>query len=249
LLLQEIEVSLDTQKVVVLGGTSGIGLAGAAAALEQGAHVLIGGRDEQRLNAALERLGEGAEGAIVDAADREQLERFLAGAAPFEHLVLALGGGAGGGPIASLELAELRAGFDGKLFPHVSALQLALPHIQPAGSIVFVSAASAGAPYAGAAGLAAINGALEAMVPALAVELAPIRVNAVSPGVIDTPWWHGLPEAERAAAFAQYGSAALVGRVGAAEEIGQAIVSVLANRFITATVLTVDGGLRYRAAA
>jgi NAD(P)-dependent dehydrogenase (short-subunit alcohol dehydrogenase family) len=171
-------MSLERQRVVVLGGTSGIGLASAAAALEQGAEVLVGGRDEQRLSEALERLGDGAEGASVDATDRGSLERFLTDAGAFEHLVLALGGGAGGGPIASLELGELRAGFDGKLFPHVSALQLALPHIQPAGSIVFVSATSAGAPFAGAAGLAAINGALEAMVPALAVELAPIRVNA-----------------------------------------------------------------------
>jgi NAD(P)-dependent dehydrogenase (short-subunit alcohol dehydrogenase family) len=242
-------VSMDTQKVVILGGTSGIGLASAKAALEQGARVLIAGRDEQRLNAALEQLGDGAEGVSVDASDRAQLESFMADAGSFEHLVLALGGGAGGGPIASLELGELRAGFDGKFWPHMSALQLALPHIQPGGSVTFVSAASASAPFAGVAGLAAINGALEAMVPALAVELAPIRVNAVSPGVIDTPWWHGLPEAERAAVFAQYGSAAPVGRVGTAAEIGQAIVSVLANRFITGTVLTVDGGLRFRAAA
>jgi NAD(P)-dependent dehydrogenase (short-subunit alcohol dehydrogenase family) len=242
-------MTLQDQRVVVMGGTSGIGLATAKVACTFGAEVIITGRDEQKLQRAVAELGDGARGLPVDAAEREQLERVLTEIGQLDHLVLALGGAAGGGPIASLDLGELRAGFEGKFWPHLAALQVALPNIRSAGSVTVVSAGSAGAPYAGAAGLAAINGALSAMVPALAVELRPIRVNAVAPGVIDTPWWHGLPEEARNAVFSRYGAAAPVGRIGEPEDVAQAIISILSNRFITGTVLTVDGGLRFTAAA
>jgi NAD(P)-dependent dehydrogenase (short-subunit alcohol dehydrogenase family) len=242
-------MTLQNQRVVVMGGTSGIGLATAEAARACGAEVVITGRDEQKLRHALAELGYGADGVRVDAGERDQLERFFAGIGRLDHLVLALGGSAGGGPIALLDIGDLRAGFEGKFWPHVTALQLALPNIEPTGSVTLVSAGSAGAPYAGAAGLAAINGALSAMVPALAAELKPLRVNAVAPGVIDTPWWDGLPEEDRKALFARYGAAAPVGRVGTPEDIARAINSVMSNGFITGTVLTVDGGLRFTAAA
>jgi NAD(P)-dependent dehydrogenase (short-subunit alcohol dehydrogenase family) len=243
-------MTLQNQRVVVMGGTSGIGLATAKGARALGAEVIVTGRDEQKLRSAVAELGGGgARGARVDAVERDQLERFFGEIGRIDCLVLALSRSAGGGPIASLDLADLRAGFEGKFWPHLAALQVALPGIEPAGSVTFISAGSAGAPYAGAAGLAAINGALEAMVPALAVELKPIRVNAVSPGVIDTPWWNGLPEQDRKALFAQYGAASPVGRIGVPDDVARAIVSVISNGYITGTVLTVDGGLRFSAAA
>jgi NAD(P)-dependent dehydrogenase (short-subunit alcohol dehydrogenase family) len=241
-------MTLHDQTVVVIGGTSGIGLATAEAARALGANVVVTGRSEEKLAATRRELGAGAV-LQVDATERAQLDELVAGIDRIDHLVLAAGGASGAGPIASLDLDDLRAGFEGKVFPHLAALQAALPHLQSTGSVTFVSAGSAGAPYAGAAGLAAINGALSAMVPALAVELKPIRVNAVAPGVIDTPWWHVLSEADRKAVFDQYGAAAPAGRVGAAEDIAKAIVSLLSNGFITGTVLTVDGGLRFTAAA
>jgi NAD(P)-dependent dehydrogenase (short-subunit alcohol dehydrogenase family) len=242
-------MTLENQRIVVMGGTSGIGLATARSARALGAEVIITGRDEQKLRGSLAELGDGANGSRVDAGERDQLERFVTGIGRLDHLVLALGGSAGGGPVASLDLGDLRAGFEGKFWPHVTALQVALPSIESTGSVTFVSAGSAGAPYAGAAGLAAINGALSAMVPALAVELKPTRVNAVAPGVVDTPWWGGLAEQDRKALFSQYGAAAPVARVGRPEDVAQAITSVVANGFITGTVLTVDGGLRFTAAA
>jgi NAD(P)-dependent dehydrogenase (short-subunit alcohol dehydrogenase family) len=242
-------MTLQNQRVVVMGGTSGIGLATAKAARALGAEVIVTGRDEQKLGSAVAELGGGAGGSRVDATERDQLERFFGEIGRLDHLVLALSQSAGGGPFASLDLADLRAGFEGKFWPHLAALQVALPSIQHAGSVTFISAGSAGAPYAGAAGLAAINGALEAMVPALAVELKPIRVNAVSPGVIDTPWWHGLPEEDRKELFAQYGAASPVGRIGTPDDVAQAIISSISNGYITGTVLTVDGGLRFSAAA
>jgi NAD(P)-dependent dehydrogenase (short-subunit alcohol dehydrogenase family) len=242
-------MALQGQRVVVIGGTSGIGFETAKAARTLGAEVIVAGRDEHRLRRALAGLGDGVSGLRVDASDRKALERFFQRVPQLDHLVLAAGGAAGAGPITSLDLDELRAGFEAKLFPHLSALQLALPRLNDAGSVTFIASASPNAPYAGVAGLSAINGALEAIVPGLAVELKPIRVNAVSPGVIDTPWWSGLPEEDRKAVFSQYGAAAPVGRIGAPEEIARAIVAVASNGFITGTVLTIDGGLRYTVAA
>jgi NAD(P)-dependent dehydrogenase (short-subunit alcohol dehydrogenase family) len=242
-------MTLKNQRVVVVGGTSGIGLATARGAAALGADVVVTGRDERKLSAAADALGEGATAARVDAAEREQLEAFFRELGRLDHLVLAVGGAAGAGPAASLDLADLRAGFDGKFWPQLASLQAALPVTQPHGSITFVSAASAGSPAPGAAGLAAINGALEAMIPTLAVELKPIRVNAVSPGVIDTPWWDGVPEDDRSALFAQYAAAAPVGRIGTPDDVAQAIVSLITNGFVTGTVVTVDGGLMLSAAA
>jgi NAD(P)-dependent dehydrogenase (short-subunit alcohol dehydrogenase family) len=117
-----------------MGGTSGIGLATANAARALGAEVIVTGRDEQKLRSAVAELGGGAGGVRVDAVERDQLERFFGEIGRIDHLVLALSRSAGGGPIASLDLADLRAGFEGKFWPHLAALQVALPSIQPAGS-------------------------------------------------------------------------------------------------------------------
>src|ERR671931_527145 len=130
--LLEVDMTLQDQRVVVMGGTSGIGLATAKAACTFGAEVIITGRDEQKLQRAVAELGDGARGLPVDAAEREQLERVLTEIGQLDHLVLALGGAAGGGPIASLDLGELRAGFEGKFWPHLAALQVALPNIRSA---------------------------------------------------------------------------------------------------------------------
>jgi NAD(P)-dependent dehydrogenase (short-subunit alcohol dehydrogenase family) len=149
------------------------------------------------------------------------------------------------GAFATLDLADLRAGFEGKYWPQIVALQAALPSLHPAGTITLITAGSSGAAFPGTAGLAAINGALEAMVPVLAVELAPRRVNAVSPGVIDTPWWAGLSPETRAAMFAQYAAKAPAGRVGRAEDVADAVRFLVNNTFTTGNVLKVDGGARF----
>ncbi|MGW0658152.1 SDR family oxidoreductase [Streptodolium elevatio] len=147
-----------------------------------------------------------------------------------------------GRPFADLDLAELAAGFDGKFWPYVRILQAALPTLRKDGSVTFITAASARAAFPGTAGLAAINGALEAMVPPLAAELAPLRVNAVSPGGVDTPWWSRVPEAQRTAFFEGLAATTPVGRVGQAAEIGEAVYALAANGFVSGVVLDVTGG-------
>jgi NAD(P)-dependent dehydrogenase (short-subunit alcohol dehydrogenase family) len=161
-----------------------------------------------------------------------------------DHLVLSVSAGpAGAGPIRTLQLDSLRAGFEGKFWPFIVALQAAIPHIQPGGSITFVSAASAGASLVGTAGFAAINGAINSMVPGLAVELSPIRVNAVAPGLVETRFWDALPERERSATLRQYASATPLGRNASPSDIAQAILSMVTHTFVTGVVLPVDGGL------
>jgi NAD(P)-dependent dehydrogenase (short-subunit alcohol dehydrogenase family) len=237
--------ALTDQHVVVLGGTSGIGLATAEAAVATGARVTVTGRDRTRLDKAAAQLGDHAAAHQVDATDPAALRDFFTGLGSLDHLVLALSGSSGMGPFAALDLAQLRAGFEGKLFPHVAAAQAALPTLAETGSVTFISAVSARTAAPGAAGLAAINGAIEAMVPTLAVELAPRRVNAVSPGVVDTPWWSGMPEADRQALFQQYAERSPVRKVGRPTDVARAVLSVVDNDFMTGVVLEVDGGLRY----
>jgi NAD(P)-dependent dehydrogenase (short-subunit alcohol dehydrogenase family) len=234
------------KRAAVIGASSGIGRATTELLAGQGYSVLAVGRDAAKLRDLSESLAAGGSEVTVRQADAASsaIARVLEEFAPISHLVLTLSSSHGGGPLATLDLAELRAGFDGKFWPHVATLRAALPFLSRGGSVTFVTACSAGASLPGTAGLAAINGALEAMVPVLAVELAPTRVNAVSPGVIDTAWWATFPEDVRAQAFRDYAQAAPAGRIGQAAEVAEAIRFVLESAFVTGSVLSIDGGLR-----
>ena len=234
------------QRAVILGGTSGIGLATAEALAASGAEVIIAGRDRTRLEAALKGLGGKARGDVVDAGDRNALEALFRRFGRFHHLVLTVSGAAGAGLFRELKLDTLRGGFEAKFWPHLTAAQAALPHLESNGSILFVTAASAGNTIPGTAGLAAINGALEMMVPILAAELKPLRVNAVSPGVVDTPWWDHLPAEQRAGILADIAGSTPVGRPGLPQEIAEAITFLLGSAFTTGEILHCDGGVRLR---
>ncbi|MYW04983.1 SDR family oxidoreductase [Streptomyces sp. SID3343] len=226
-----------------MGGSSGIGEATASVLAADGAEVVVTGRDQARLDAAVGRIGGTTTGRRVDGADPARVAEFFAASTrPIDHLVLALSGASGSGPIAGLDLEQLAAGFDGKFWPFLRILQAALPHLAPDASVTFVTAASARAAFPGTAGLAAINGALEAMVPPLAVELAPIRVNAVSPGVVDTPWWNNVPAEQRTELFAGISATTPVGRVGRAEDVADVIRLLVGNGFMSGTVVECTGG-------
>jgi NAD(P)-dependent dehydrogenase (short-subunit alcohol dehydrogenase family) len=236
-------MSFDGQRVVIIGASAGIGEATAKAFAAQGAAVIITGRSKERLDQAAQRIGLPVQVAELNATDRAALDAFFAASGPIDHLVLAASPGAvGAGPIADLDESALRQAFDGKFFAHVKAIQAALPRLRAGGSVTIISAVSARVALAGTVALAAANGALEAIVRPLAVELAPIRVNAVSPGVIDTPWWDGMPDDQRRAYFDAMAAATPVRRVGRPEDVADAVAYLAGAGFVSGTVLECTGG-------
>ncbi|OXM68354.1 short-chain dehydrogenase [Amycolatopsis sp. KNN50.9b] len=235
-----------TERVVILGGTSGIGLATAHRMLDSGREVIVTGRDAGKLDAALAKLGD-ARGEVVDARDHAALQAFFGSTGPVDHLVVTVTGAPGTTAFAELTMDGLREGVDGKLVPHTAAARAALPVLR--GSLTFVTAASAGAAMPGTAALAAVNAGIEAMVPVLAVELAPVRVNAVSPGVVDTAWWDFLDAGTKAATFEAIAAGLPARRVGTPDDIASAIAFLTENTYTTGVVLRVDGGGRLASAA
>lgn len=236
--------NLEEKKVFVAGGSSGIGFATAKLLDEYGASVTIGGRDEGKLMQAQRILSAKAGAVSFDAVDRNQRIAALAKVGSIDHLVIALSGGKGAGSFETLSSSDLRTGFEAKFWTHFSLAQESLPYLNKTGSITFVSAISARAANPGTAGLSSINSAIEGLVKPLAVELRPRRVNAVSPGVVDTPWWNWLDPEAKQETFDRFAQAAPVGRVGKPEDIAQAIVFLVGNTFMTGCVIECDGGLR-----
>jgi NAD(P)-dependent dehydrogenase (short-subunit alcohol dehydrogenase family) len=236
-----------SERAVIIGGTSGIGLATARRLIEDGLRVTVAGRSEPRIAAAREALGGKAEVAPLDGANPSQVREFFQAIGAFDHLVLALGSGRGFGPFATLDLAEARRGFEEKVWPHLLCAQAALPTIRKDGSITFVAAVSAQMAAPGTVGLAAANGALSVVAPILAAELRPLRVNAVSPGVVDTAWWDFMDAPQRHEAFANFAGRTPVGRVGTPDDIAKAIAFLVADSFVSGHVLVCDGGLRLAA--
>lgn len=230
-------------KYIIIGGTSGIGLATAKMAVEAGHSVVSVGRDPAKFGAA---QSIGAATAQVDASDSGAIQDFFRAQGDFDHLVLSVSGSSGAGHFRDLAIDDLRKGFEGKFWPQISCAKAALPALKPAGSITFVGAISSRALKPGTAGLAAINAALEAMVPILASELRPTRVNAVVPGVVNTPWWSRVPEAAKKELFEQLASEVAVGRVGKPEDLASAIMFLTQNTFVTGTILDCDGGWKLK---
>jgi len=234
---------MPQRTALVVGGTSGIGLATARLLQARGATVHISGRGKERLD-DLAVTDAGLVGHRADAGNPAEMTALAESIGGVDWLVLAAGGSEGPGPLADLDLTMLRRAFEDKFWPHITTIQAVLPHLAPDGSITLLSAITARTGIPGTAGVAALNGAVEALVRPLAAELAPIRVNAVSPGLVDTPWWSGLPQDAKREYFAQTAAKLPVRHIASAEETAEVVALAATNTNLTGTVIETDGGAR-----
>jgi NAD(P)-dependent dehydrogenase (short-subunit alcohol dehydrogenase family) len=235
---------LEGQRVVVFGASSGVGEATAAAAAAAGAQVILTGRNSERVAAAAARTGGDARGVVVDGRDVDGIRRFFDELGEVRHLVIPAGQTTRGGAfVGELTLERFRDNFDGKFWVQVAVAHAGAPHVARGGSITLVSGGAAHRALPGMADIAAINGAIEAIVPPLARELAPTRVNAISPGTLDTGYWRGVPQSDLDAIFDRVAGQLPAGRVGTAADIAAAALFLMTSDFVTGTVLAVDGGI------
>jgi NAD(P)-dependent dehydrogenase (short-subunit alcohol dehydrogenase family) len=243
--------SLLDQHVVVIGGSSGIGFAVAQLARSEGAKVTIGSSKAENVEAALSRLkGDGLGGDVtgspVDVRDEASVAAFFAGIGPFDHLVFTAGdwgANRGGGAVAELDLAGANATFTVRFWGALTAIKHAQGSISAQGSITVTNGAIAHRPRKGAALSTAMAGAIEHLTRALAVDLAPLRVNAVCPGYVLTEVWNSIPEDRRAAQLLRMTERQPLPRAGEPVEVAQAYLYLMRGGFSTGQVLIVDGGM------
>ncbi|WP_194917293.1 SDR family oxidoreductase [Catenulispora rubra] len=236
-------MTLTGQKVVVIGGSSGMGLATARAAAHAGASVTIASSDKARLDAALATLPEGADAVVVDTRDEDAIAALFEHVGHLDHLVYTAGDSVAPRPLVDQSLDEARRKLDVRFWGTVAAVKHAVPRMSPQGSISLTTGTVGVRPAPGFALGAAGVGATEGLARGLAVELAPIRVNVVRAGAVRTPMWEAMPEAQRELLFASMAKRTLTGAIGEAEQIAATHLYLMENGFVTGTVITVDGGL------
>lgn len=233
---------LQHQRIVLLGGTSGIGLATAQAAINAGAWVVVVSSRRQRVVESLAVLGPQAEGHVVDLGDENAIRHLFEQLGPFDHLVYSAGESLQIGVLADTGMEMIRKAFDVRVFGAMTAVKYAAPHLRPGGSVVLTGGIASQRPQKGWTAGASICGAMESFTRALAVELAPIRVNLVSPGLVRTPLWDSFPVAQREALYTDSAAALPAGRVGEPEDIAQAYLYLMTCPYSTGQAVVVDGG-------
>ncbi len=232
---------LNGKRIVVLGGTAGIGLAVARAVAAEGARVVVGSSREDRVREALRTLP-GAEGHPVDLRDETRVRALFDAIGAIDHLVYTAGEELLLGPLANIGLTEARAFFEVRYWGALAAVKAARPHLAHDGSIVLTSGTAGRKPHPGFVIGASICAAMEAAARALAVELAPIRVNVVVPGFVDTGLWSNMPEGARKKMFADAAARLPVGRIGGPEDVAEHYLGFMRGAYVTGQSLVVDGG-------
>ncbi len=235
-------MTLQDERVVLLGGTSGIGLATAGLAAAQGATVIVASSNPESVKRALDTLPATASGEAVDLIDAAAVEAFFDGLDAFDHLVYTAGESLTLLEVASMDLAQARKAFELRYFGALGAVSAAASRIRPGGSVVLTSGAAGDRPSPGWSVAASICGAVDSLVRALAVELAPLRVNAVKPGVVRSPLWSTMPVEDQQTLYDETSRLLPVGRVGEVTDIAEAYVYLMNQGYATGTILTVDGG-------
>jgi len=238
-------MKLQGKKVVIIGGSSGIGLATAKAAASEGAQVVIASRSEEKLRKAAAEIKGKVESIPVNTLEEASVKALFERTGEFDHLATP-GSEAAWGPFLELDLRAAKSGFDSKFWGQYLAAKHGAPKIRPGGSITLFSGAYSQRPGRGASLLSAINSAVEGLGRALAVELSPIRVNVISPGLVDTPIYSGMPEEKRKAMYTAVAASNLVKRIGRPDDIAETALYLMTNGYTTGSTLYVEGGIMLR---
>jgi NAD(P)-dependent dehydrogenase (short-subunit alcohol dehydrogenase family) len=234
--------SLKGKRIVLLGGTSGFGLATAKAAADEGANIVVVSSRQQRVDNALALLPAGSKGYVADLADEQQVENLFKQIGEFDHLVFTAGENLQLNELSTVKMDEARQFFNIRYWGALMAAKYGSQYIRKGGSITLTNGIVGMRPIKGWTIAASITGAVESLTRALAVELAPIRVNAVCAGVVRTDLWSNMPEADRETMFNQIGSQLLTGRIGEANDIAEAFLYLMHGNYTTGQIVVADGG-------
>jgi len=231
--------SLASQSVLVVGGSSGIGAAVAKAFAALGAHVTIAARDRKKLDASAAEIGQGVRTAVLDITRDDDVAAFFATAGTFDHVVISAAQ-TPTGPVRGLELDDAYAAMDSKFWGAYRVARAV--RINEGGSLTFISGFLSVRPSKSSVLQGAINAALEALARGLALELSPVRVNTVSPGLIATPLWSKLEASAREAMYESASARLPARRVGQPEDVANAVVYLATTPYATGSTVRVDGG-------
>jgi NAD(P)-dependent dehydrogenase (short-subunit alcohol dehydrogenase family) len=231
--------ALQGNCVVVVGRGGGIARAVTMLARSEGARVVVAGRNPAAL--AAEYDDEGITAETVDVTDDESIAAFAGRVGPVDHVVSTVSARARG-KLVDLDRAKLQSSFDTKVIGPAMLAKHFAPRMNVGGSFVLFSGVNAFKVNVGYLGVAITNGAVDFLTRSLAVELAPIRVNAISPGVIDTGAWDSLGEHRKRDYFAHVSDTNPAGRIGTVDDVADAVLFALTNTFLTGVTLKVDGG-------
>lgn len=235
-------MSLNGSRVVIVGGTSGIGFATAHAAVDAGADVVIASSRQASVDAALGELSSTTTGRALDVLDSATVRDFFSAVGAFDHLVYTAGEPLRLLPVEGLDLDQARSFFQVRYFGALNAVSAAAPQIRPGGSITLTSGSARTRPGAGWAVASSLCGAITSLAGALALELAPIRVNTVEPGIVRSPLWSGMSVDEQEAMYRRQAEVLPAGRVGEVEDVAQAFLYAMTHSFTTGASIPVDGG-------
>ncbi len=236
------ENGFENKRVVIVGGSSGIGLAVAEETASQGADVVIVSSSAERVQESIKSIGGEARGQAVDVSDEKAVESFFTNLGGFDHLVFTAGDSLQLNELAKTDLKQARHAFELRYWSALATVKYGSPQIRKGGSIVLTTGVAGRRPHSGWVVAASVCGTIEALTRALAIELAPIRVNAVCPGVVRTNLWQNMSSAEREQLFDSVGKRLPVGRVGEAHDIAQAYLFLMQEEFGTGQTVVVDGG-------
>ena len=237
--------SLKGKRVIVIGGTSGIGLAVAQGAAKDGADVIVASSTKEKVGSALGKLPSGAKGEVVNVRDEKNIAAFFAGAGKLDHLVYTAGDWAAiaNMPLDQLDLIKAGDVFATRFWGALACVKHAYKQMPPDGSVTLTDGMVAWRPRKGAPVNSAMAGAVEHLARSLAIDLAPIRVNAVCPGLVATEVWDG-PRAEgREERFRQMAAKLPVGKISGADDVAEAYLYLMRGGYTTGQTLYVDGGM------